>query len=143
MLVLILYPFIYDIKKFHELIIMLSFLIMVRALFTTFTHLSNPADALNFPVPKFLFFLDFKNDLFFSGHTAVPFLGFLLFKDKIKYFFLASSFIMAFAVLSMHIHYTIDVMSAFFITYCVYKIGEAFFNRIDYNKSKYRRIFEI
>ncbi len=76
--------------------------------------------------------MDFKNDLFFSGHTAVPFLGFLLFKNrKVKYTFLGASIIMAITVLLMHVHYSIDVFSAFFITYGTFKIGEWLFKKMD------------
>ncbi len=129
--ILLLYRAIYSIKTFHELLCQLSLLIIVRAGFTILTHLSNPADALQFSVPNYLFFLDFKNDLFFSGHTALPFLGFLMFKSKIRYFFLAASIIMGITVLLMHVHYTIDVVSAFFITYCSFMMVKWFFNKIE------------
>jgi len=55
--------------------------------------------------------LNFSNDLFFSGHTAVPFLGYLLFKEeKIRYVFLALSIMMGGVVLLMH--FTIRLMSS-------------------------------
>lgn len=129
--ILVIYTSIFKIKIFHELLCQISFLIILRAAFTILTHLSNPADALNFAVPDYLFFLDFKNDLFFSGHTALPFLGFLFFKSKIRYFFLASSIIMGVTVLLMHVHYTIDVVSAFFIAYCSFKMVDWFFDKIE------------
>lgn len=128
---LIIYTFIFRIKLFHELLCQISFLIILRAAFMILTHLSNPADALQFMVPKYLFFLNFQNDLFFSAHTALPFLGFLFFKNKIRYFFLASSVIMGLTVLLMHVHYTIDVVSAFFIAYCSFSMVEWFFDKIE------------
>ncbi len=129
---LFLYPLFFKVNKFHEVISQFGLLVAIRGIFTIFTHLALPAGAFSFNVPRPLFFLDFTNDLFFSGHTAVPFLGFLLFKkDKIRYFFLASSVIMAMVVLLMHVHYTIDVLSAFFITYGSYKIGARFFDKIN------------
>ncbi len=130
--ILLLYPLFFRVNEFHEVLSQFSLLVAIRGIFTIFTHLALPAGAIALDVPRALFFLDFKNDFFFSGHTAVPFLGFLLFKkDKIRYFFLACSIIMAMVVLLMHIHYTIDVLSAFFITYGSYKIGRRFFDKIN------------
>jgi hypothetical protein len=37
---------------------------------------------------------------------------------------LVSSIILAITVLLMHVHYSIDVLSAYFITYGVYKLSE-------------------
>jgi hypothetical protein len=126
------YPLFLKVKKFHVVISQFSLLIMVRGIFICLTHLSIPAGALQFHVPEILFILSFNNDLFFSGHTAIPFLGFLLFKgDKIRYFFLFFSFFMGAVVLLMHVHYTIDVFSAFFITYGTHKAGEKFFNKVN------------
>ena len=129
---LFLYPLFFKVKELHKVIGQFSLLVMVRSAFTTLTHLEVPKDALQFTIPHFLGFLSFRNDLFFSGHTAVPFLGFLLFKEsKIKWFFLAASILMALTVLLMHVHYTIDVLSAFFITYGTFKIGEWFYKKIN------------
>lgn len=126
------YALFFKVKEFHTVISQFSLLIIVRGIFTCFTHLSTPTGALQFEVPKYLFFLNFSNDLFFSGHTAIPFLGFLLFKeDKIRYLFLALSIIMGAVVLLMHIHYSIDVFSAFFITFGTYKFGDLFFKKIN------------
>lgn len=128
MAVLFLYPLFFKIKELHIVIAQFSFLIMVRSFFTSLTHLALPLTALDYQVPTLFSIFNFKNDLFFSGHTAIPFLGFLLFpKDRIKYFFLGSSILLGVVVLLMHLHYTIDVFSAFFITYGTYKIGEWFY----------------
>ena len=131
-ILLFVYPLLFYVKDFHKVISQFSLLIVVRAIFTTFTHLEIPAGALKFHVPNILSIISFQNDLFFSGHTAVPFLGFLLFpKSRIRYFFLAASGVMALTVLFMHVHYTIDVFSAFFIAYGTFKIGEKFFKKIE------------
>ncbi len=128
---LFIYPLFFRVKELHKVISHFSLLVMVRSAFITFTHLKIPLNALQFKIPYILSFLDFQNDLFFSGHTALPFLGFLLFKNKIRYLFLVTSIIMAVTVLFMHIHYTIDVLSAYFITYGTFKIGEWFFSKIN------------
>lgn len=134
---LFLYPLLFKIHKLHDTISQFSLLIMTRSIFICFTHLTPPAGALPITSPNFLSPFFFNNDLFFSGHTAVPFLGFLLFKDsKIKYFFLASSIVLASVVLLMREHYTIDVFSAFFITYGTFIIGEKFFSRINAHLKK-------
>jgi hypothetical protein len=75
--------------------------------------------------------ISFQNDMFFSGHTAIPFLGFLLFDGKIRYFFLCGSICMGTVVLLMHLHYSIDVFSAFFITYCCYRVGNVLLEKIE------------
>lgn len=130
---LFIYPLLFRVKELHKVISQLSLLILVRAVFICFTHLQSPTIGLypTFPWPFSL--MDFRNDLFFSGHTAIPFLGFLLFKNsKVGYYFLAASIVMAITVLVMHIHYSIDVFSAFFITYGTFKIGEWFFKKINH-----------
>lgn len=72
--------------------------------------------------------LFFRNDLFFSGHTAYPFIGFLIFRDSwMKWVFLAGSILEGFTVLVMHIHYSIDVFAAFFIAYGTYRLSRAIF----------------
>jgi hypothetical protein len=129
--VFILYPLIFDTKKFPIVISQFSLLIMIRSFFITLTHLKIPSDSIPVVFPNILNFLSFRNDLFFSGHVAVPFLGFLIFrKEKLGKFFLLATFLMAIIVLFMHVHYSIDVFAAFFIAYGSYKIGVWFFNKL-------------
>ena len=74
----------------------------------------------------------FKNDLFFSGHTAYPYLGFLLFREsRLRWFLLFGSIVMAATVLLMHVHYSIDVFAAYFITYGTYKMSDNIFNNLN------------
>jgi len=122
------YPVFLKPEKIHVVIIMFSLLILVRSISITLTHLITPPDAIPVNFPSIFSLLRFKNDLFFSGHTALPFLGFLIFKRKtMRYFMLISSFVMAATVLLMHQHYSIDVFAAFFIAYGIYKIGNKTF----------------
>lgn len=118
-------------EKFYYYTGMFSLLAIFRSGFIVLTHLQGAPTALTLNYPEILYKLGlfiFSNDLFFSGHTALPFLGFLIFKNRyLKVFFLISSFILAASALLMHRHYSIDVFAAFFITYGVYKIGNNLF----------------
>ncbi len=71
------------------------------------------------------------NDLFFSSHTGLPFLvALVLWKDKyIRYFSLAASVFFGVIVLLAHLHYTIDVFGAFFITFSIFSIAKVFFKK--------------
>jgi hypothetical protein len=65
------------------------------------------------------------NDLFFSMHTAMPFLGALVFRDRLdSAVCLAFSVLMAATVLLLKTHYSLDVAGAFLVTYAVYKLQE-------------------
>jgi len=122
------YPAVFKPSKIHTALIMFSLLLSIRSLFIYLTHLVTPAAAIHAEFPEIFSLFRFKNDLFFSGHTAVPFLGFLIYKNKfVKYFMLVASLVMATTALLTHQHYSIDVFAAFFITYGVYKIGERIF----------------
>lgn len=103
-----------------------ALLIAVRSLFIVLTPMRTPADALwvaGDPLFDVLGkHLTFKHDLFFSSHTALPFLAYLIFRDRwARWSFLAISLLMAFTVLATRLHYSIDVLAAFFITYALYR----------------------
>ncbi|OGC86260.1 hypothetical protein A3D70_00265 [Candidatus Adlerbacteria bacterium RIFCSPHIGHO2_02_FULL_54_18] len=99
--------------------------IFIRSAFTLMTHLGPPEVAYLSDFGATITNSFFGADQFFSGHTGMPFLGALAFwgvNNKLKWFFLLSSIFFATVVLLGHIHYTIDVVSAFFITYGIYHI---------------------
>jgi membrane-associated phospholipid phosphatase len=130
--ILLFYPLFFDVKKLHIALSQFSLLVLIRSFFISLTHLSMPLNALSYKAPEFFIFFGAKNALFFSGHTAVPFLGYLIFrKQKIGIFFLISTVIMAATVLLMHVHYSIDVFAALFITYGSYKIGQRLFKGVE------------
>lgn len=132
-LVTFFYVLFFRVKKIHVAISQFSLLLIIRSFFICLTHLKVPEGAIFGHPPFFYHFLLSQNDLFFSGHTAFPFLLFLIFrKEKIGIFFLIATFVMAVSVLLMHVHYSIDVFAAFFIAYGSYKIGNILFRRIDY-----------
>jgi hypothetical protein len=73
----------------------------------------------------------FGSDFFFSGHAGAPFLMALIFWDAplLRYIFLAWSVFFSVIVLLGHLHYTIDVAAAYFITYGIYHIARWLFWR--------------
>src|SRR5579864_5127948 len=104
---------------------------VIRAGFVTLTHIA--PFAIQAP-PDFgttITSAFFGADLFFSGHTGAPFLLALIFWDEawLRYAFLAWSVFFAVIVLMGHLHYSIDVASAYFITYTIFCICEWLFPR--------------
>ncbi|MDB5259838.1 MAG: superfamily C-terminal [Candidatus Nomurabacteria bacterium] len=109
----------------------------VRSLFMVMTHLTAPSvEYYNYihhenHVKEILFTVSSGNDLFFSGHAGYPFLLALIFWQSkyLRYFFLLSSLVGAVIVILGHLHYSIDVFSAFFIAYGVFEISRFFFKK--------------
>jgi hypothetical protein len=110
----------------------LALFYLIRAVFISLTHLGPyPEHAtLNFE-SKIILLLWGGGDQFFSGHTGAPFMLALVFWRErwLRYIFLGSSFFFAAVVLLGHLHYSIDVMSAFFITYTIYQLVNSMFPR--------------
>ena len=109
----------------------LALFYFIRAGFISLTHLGPfPTHTTgNFDFGTITTHLFFGGDLFFSGHVGVTFLLALIFwKEKnIRTIFLAWSIYFGAVVLLGHLHYSIDVASAFFITYGIYHIAEWLF----------------
>lgn len=115
--------------------------ILIRAFFISLTHLGAPENYFRLPQLEdqaglFKFF--YMNDLFFSGHTGFPFLGALLFwgNKYLRWFLLFMSVAQAMTVLFMHVHYSIDVFSAYFITYSIYVVSDKVFNKLNLSFKK-------
>ena len=111
----------------------LAIFYVIRSFFVILTHLAPPLHAITLPTSNFVERLvaGSGDDLFFSGHTGFPFLMSLLFWDDkiLRYVFLATTFIFGFAALLGHLHYSIDVFSALFITYGIFQITKWLFKR--------------
>ncbi len=111
----------------------IALFVAIRAIFIVLTHIAPFPDqsllAVNYIYSK----ISFSGDMFFSGHTGLPFLLALIFWDTpwLKWSFLSLSIIFAITVLLGHLHYSIDVFAAYFITYSIFKIAERFFERLD------------
>jgi hypothetical protein len=119
--------------------------ILIRSFFITLTHIGPYPDHIVIDIlhpgwvhtlttdPNFFLANVFSAgaDLFFSGHTGLPFLLGLLFWEHrvMRIFCIASAVFFGVIVLLGHLHYSIDVLSAFFITYSIYHIALRFFPR--------------
>ncbi len=102
----------------------IALFVVIRAIFTSLTHIGPFPNHVIFDPASFINDFSFGSDLFFSGHTGLPFLIALIFwKEKpVRYFFIGLSASFAVIVLLAHLHYSIDVLAAFFITYSIYHI---------------------
>ncbi len=109
----------------------LTLFILIRAAFTSMTHTGPFEETYISDFGTVINHAFFGADHFFSGHTGMPFLGALAFWHIpwIRNSFLAASAFFAVVVLLGHLHYTIDVAAAFFITYAIYHIAIQLFRR--------------
>jgi hypothetical protein len=108
----------------------IALFILIRSVFITLTHIGPfptkiTVDYTSDVIRNFTF----GGDLFFSAHTGLPFLMALVFWREKTYrnIFLASAVFFGIIVLLGHVHYSIDVLSAFFITYTICDIAEFLF----------------
>jgi hypothetical protein len=104
----------------------LSLFYFIRSFFISLTHIAPypiPASTdFGATITKMMFG---GGDLFFSGHTGVTFMLALVFwrSPALRYIFLAWSAFFAVIVLLGHLHYSIDVAAAFFITYTIFDLA--------------------
>lgn len=119
----------YHPKKIPFTLKAVSLFIITRAIFMTLTHIG--PFPLQFPletgdvIGKFIF----SADLFFSGHVGLSFLMALIYWNslRIRTVFIAISIIFAVSALLGHLHYSIDVFAAYFITHSIYTISKQLF----------------
>ncbi len=106
--------------------------IFIRAIFVSLTHIGPFPTKLELE-SNLLDFITSGNDLFFSGHTGLPFLIALIYwgHPYVRRLFLMASVVFGVIVLLSHLHYSIDVFAAFFITYSIYHIALKLF-KADY-----------
>ncbi|MBI3627847.1 MAG: hypothetical protein HY220_03875 [Candidatus Sungbacteria bacterium] len=108
----------------------ISLFILIRSIFITLTHIG-PFPTHTEIASSLISRVSFGGDLFFSGHTGLPFLMALIFWETplLHWTFILLSLVFGVVVLLGHLHYSIDVLSAFFITYSIYKISAALFKK--------------
>ncbi len=121
-----------DPKKIPFTLKTVALFVVIRSIFVTLTHIAPfPSQLVFAGTNKFFDIFTSTGDLFFSGHTGLPFLfALIVWKEKhLRYLMLAISLFFGAIVLMGHLHYTIDVVAAFFITYSIYCIAEVFFKK--------------
>jgi PAP2 superfamily C-terminal len=114
-----------------------SLFFFVRSFFMVMTHLSPPSTVYyNFiehehHQREILFSMNSGSDLFFSGHAGFPFLLALVFWGyrPARYVFLFCSLVGSVIVIVGHLHYTIDVFSAYFIAFGVLAMAKFLFRK--------------
>lgn len=109
----------------------IALFIAIRSVFITLTHLGPYPDSIHIPNTGILGKVNFWADLFFSGHTGMPYLmALMLWNHKwIRYGFICVAVFFGIIVLMGHLHYSIDVLAAFFITYTIHHIADVFFKK--------------
>jgi hypothetical protein len=103
--------------------------ILIRSAFITLTHLGMPPVSSYIEPNNLLEYISSGNDMFFSSHTGLPYLMALIFWNnlRLRIFFILSSLIFASSVLLGHLHYSIDVFAAYFITHSIFQINRKIF----------------
>ena len=106
----------------------------IRSCFISLTHVAPYPEhiAISSSIFTRLFPTIFTgDDLFFSGHVGLSFLmALILWKYPFwRRIFLAFSILFGIVVLLGHLHYSIDVASAFFITFTIFTIAKTFFKK--------------
>jgi len=105
----------------------ISLFMVVRAIFISLTHIGPfPGHMIVTDPESMIRFFTSDSDLFFSAHTGLPFLMALVFWQTkwLRYLFMVTSIFFGVIVLLGHVHYTIDVAGAFFITYGIYRLAQ-------------------
>lgn len=76
---------------------------------------------------------EFRNEMFFSGHTGAPYLYALLSwrRPLLRNLCLGISAAMGIGVLVSRNHYAIDVLGAWFVTYSIFALGRRALVRLD------------
>jgi hypothetical protein len=142
MVLFIIFVCVWEPRRVPFVVKTISIFIVIRSVFIISTHIGLfPTHAVIDPSSQNViediigtklyssFFLG--DDSFFSGHTGLPFLLAFLYWDKkwLRTIFMTLSVMFGIVVLLGHLHYTIDVLSAFFISYGIYRMARILFKR--------------
>ena len=125
----------YTPKRVPFLVYMLAVYLIVRTAFVFLSPIGHPAGMVDMRLHDYIFSRilgtwTFTNEFVFSGHTAIPFLFCLFFKNRnMKLLMLAGSITMAVSVLLSRNHYTVDVLAAFLVGYAIYGISQTTYER--------------
>lgn len=113
----------------------IALFVIFRAFFISLTHIGVYPTQIVFDANEIGYnlykLITFQGNLFFSGHTGFPYLMALIFWNE-KWWrraFLLATLFFAASVLLAHAHYSIDVFSAPFIVYGIFRITTNLFPR--------------
>lgn len=121
----------YEPKRIPFVLKSIALFVIIRSMFVILTHIAPSLEKIPLDPGRILSKLIFGGDLFFSGHTGLPFLMALIFWQNkyLRNIFLAISVTFGITVLLGHFHYSIDVFAAYFITYTIFHIAQKFFKK--------------
>jgi hypothetical protein len=125
-----LYVLLVEFGKIPFMLKSIALFTVIRSIFTILTHIGPFPGHTEISVSGTILSVFLSgNDLFFSAHTGLPFLAALIFWENkfSRYFCLFSSFFFGAVVLMAHLHYSIDVFAAFFITYAIFRLAQKWF----------------
>jgi hypothetical protein len=112
----------------------LALFLVTRAILISLTHLGTSPQQLVFNPNSFGYGIynilyNSNNDFFFSAHTGVPVIFALIFweEKKYRYFYITMSILFGGSVLLAHMHYSIDVFAAPFISYGIFQTAKRWF----------------
>jgi len=119
-----------DPKRIPFVVKSIAMFAIFRSIFISLTHLGPYPNTFSINVYALNSLTD-GGDMFFSGHTGLPFLMALVYwhKNNLRYLFIGLSVFFGTVALLGHYHYTIDVLAAFFITYGIYHICKRIFKK--------------
>lgn len=109
----------------------IALFVVVRAVFISITHIGPFPTHMEIGATSIVSDFTFGGDLFFSGHTGLPFLMALIFWQNrfLRIAFVFTSVAFGVIVLLAHLHYSIDVLGAFFITHTIFHIAQIIFKK--------------
>ncbi len=125
------YLLVFDPQKIPFSLKAISLFLVIRSVSISLTHIAPFPTHAQIDISGFFGVFTNGSDLFFSSHTGMPFLmALILWNNKImKYFSIVASIFFGVVVLLTHLHYSIDVFAAFFITYSIYVLGKKWFKK--------------
>lgn len=123
----------YEPRKIPFILKSIALFMVTRSVFVILTHIGPFPDQVPFALSpnNILNRFIFGGDLFFSAHTGLPFLMALSFWNNklLRIIFILVAIFFGVIVLLGHLHYSIDVLAAFFITYTIYHLAGIFFKK--------------
>jgi len=122
-----------NIRQIPFILKMTALFVFIRSISVTLTHLAPPSDMITINTDMFQKFV-FGADLFFSGHVGFPFIFSLAYQYNkyLRNFFIIASLIGATSVILGHLHYSIDVFGAYFISFTIFSLAKNIF-KADYD----------